>query len=284
MCCILLLFSPALWMLCKCQTMFSSFYQNLSTVLSLPCIYHLCVLWSSWKEKSHPQHCMNSLFLLLLPPTDSFHFNHLYSFKLLILMTSFKIFIHGQKPEKNIPASIHTSCHYSFRFAKFFHQNKLLPLSSANLKKRSPLGAHLFCEMLSWMCLYSVLSQKWKESFRSFISEKSWTLLSVVRQREGKKPINFFVKMFMMQHMGSFVYKSLSVPLNTLAYNIYFQLQSCYLTGYNHPSPPFHLTKKCSVRKHPYVATREKETQLKDNHNNPQSRQFKTLFSSGAET
>lgn len=103
-------------------------------------------------------------------------------------MTSFKIFIHGQKPEKNIPASIRTSCHYSFRFTKFFHQNKLLPLSSASPKKLSPLGAHLFCEMLSWMCLYSVFSQKMKrKSFRSFISEKSWTLVSVVRQRRKNR-------------------------------------------------------------------------------------------------
>lgn len=194
-------------------------------------------------------------------------------------MTSFKIFIHGQKPEKNIPASIRTSCHYSFRFAKFFHQNKLLPLSSASPKKLSPLGAHLFCEMLSWMCLYSVFSQKMKrKSFRSFISEKSWTLVSVVRQREEKKPISFIIKVFKMQHMGSFVYRILSVPLNTLVYNIYFQLQSCYLTGYNHHGPRFYLTKRCSVRKNPYVTTWKKETELKDNNNKPQSVQFKMFF------
>lgn len=103
-------------------------------------------------------------------------------------MTSFKIFIHGQKPEKNIPASIRTSCHYSFRFAKFFHQNKLLPLSSASPKKLSPLGAHLFCEMLSWMCLYSVFSQKkWKEKVSGALSVKNHEPLWVLSDKERRK-------------------------------------------------------------------------------------------------
>lgn len=89
---------------------------------------------------------------------------------------------------KNIPVSIHTCCHYSFRLPKFFHQNKLLPLSSANPKKLSPLGAHLSCELLSWMRLYSLFSEKKnkKKKVAGALSVKNHEPLQVLSDSEGR--------------------------------------------------------------------------------------------------
>lgn len=142
-------------------------------------------------------------------------------------MTSFRIFTHGQKAEKNIPVSIHTSCHYSFRFPKFFHQNKLLPLSSANPKKTKPPGTSsiLWTAVLDAPLFYIFTKIK---SCRSFISEKSGTLVSVVRQ-SVEKIINFLVKTFKMQHMGSFVYRILSLPLSTLVLYTYILSYSPFI-------------------------------------------------------
>lgn len=70
--CILPLSSLALRMFVNAKPCFLP-SASLSIALSLPCIYHFYVLWSSQKEKSHPQCCMNSPFL---PPTASFCFNH----------------------------------------------------------------------------------------------------------------------------------------------------------------------------------------------------------------
>lgn len=142
---------------CKHQSMFSSFCQHLWTALSLPCIYHLYTFWSSQKEtKATHTTVWIPFFFLFCFPQSPFTF-------IINIVSNYLSWWHTLRyssREKNIPVSIHTSCHYSFGFPKFFHRNKLLPLSSASPKKLSPLRAHLFCELLSWMCLYSVLPQK----------------------------------------------------------------------------------------------------------------------------
>lgn len=109
---------------------------------------------------------------------------------------------------KNIPVSIHTCCHYSFRLPKFFHQNKLLPLSSANPKKLSPLGAHLSCELLSWMRLYSLFSEK-KIKRKKLLELYQWKIMNPCKccQTARGEIINFLVKVLKIQHMGSCVYK-----------------------------------------------------------------------------
>lgn len=69
-----------------------------------------------------------------------------------------------------------------------------------------------------------------------------------------------------MKHIGSFVYRILSLPLSTLVKNIHLKLQSFYLTSYNHCGPRFCLTKRCFIRSCHWVAIHKKQTELKNTH------------------
>lgn len=158
-------------------------------------------------------------------------------------MTSFKKFMHGQKKktQKNIPVAINTCCHYSFTFSKFFHQNKLLPLSSANPKKLSPLGAHLSCELLFSMLRRFSISTKKGKKVAAALSVENHELLWALSDNESREIINFLVKVFKLQHMGTFVYKILSLPLSKLTYHIHLKLRSFYLASYYLLNPYFCL-------------------------------------------